>query len=153
MILKIKQKVMSLRGRYEILDEFDQIAYKIQGKFSLPKRFEISDNDGNIVAVMKSKVFCIMPTFKLFLGEKEVGKVKKKVRMFKPAFKVDCNNWKIEGNILGWDYSIVDASGNLIATLSKKVFNLVDYYTMNIVKPEDALMVVMIALTIDVEKQ
>jgi uncharacterized protein YxjI len=37
MILKIKQKYFSLRGRYEILDENDGIAYIIQGKFSCQK--------------------------------------------------------------------------------------------------------------------
>ncbi|MDE5617192.1 MAG: LURP-one-related family protein [Clostridia bacterium] len=153
MILKIKQKVMSVMGKYEILDEADQIAYKIQGRMSLPKRFEITDASGAQVAVMKSKVFDLMPTFRLFIGGAEVGRVKKKITMFKPAFKVDCNNWKIQGNILGWDYDIVDAEGKVVASLSKKVISLVDYYTMDIVNPDDALMVIMIALAIDVEKQ
>ena len=54
---------------------------------------------------------------------------------------------------MGWDYVIVDEKGNKIATLSKKILSLVDYYVMDIVNPEDALAVIMIALSIDVEKQ
>lgn len=152
MILKFKQKFISLAGKYEIFDETDQVAYTIKGKISIPKRFEVFDANGTQVGTLKSKVFDIFPTFRLFEGDKEFGRVKKKFSFFKPKFDVDCNDWHIEGDILGWDYSIVDAANNVVATLSKKVFSLVDFYTMNIVNPDDALMVVMVVLAIDAEK-
>ena len=153
MILKIKKKYFSLRGRYEILDENDGIAYIIQGKFSMPKRFEIIDEQGNAVGEMRSKFFDIMPTFILYIDGEEIGRVKKQITFFKRTFDVDCKGWSVEGDILGWDYVIVDEKGNKIATLSKKILSLVDYYVMDIVNPEDALAVIMIALSIDVEKQ
>ncbi|MDE5991039.1 MAG: LURP-one-related family protein [Clostridia bacterium] len=153
MLLKIKQKIMSLRGRYEILDENDQPAYRIRGKYTIPKSFEVSDAQDKIVAVMKSKVFDLLPTYILYIDGKEIGRVKKKFSFFKPKFALDCNGWQIEGNFLAWDYKIVDASGKLIATLSKEVFNIRDVYCMDIVNPDDALMVILIALSIDLEKQ
>ena len=55
-----------------------------------------------------------MPQFRLFMDGVEVGCVKKKFRLFSQAFSLDCNDWRIEGNVLGWNYSIVDGENNLI---------------------------------------
>ena len=153
MKLMITQKLMSLRGRYQITDENDQVAYSITGKYTIPKRYDISNPDGQIVAQLKSKVFDILPTYILYTDGQKIGRVKKKFTFFKPKFKIDCNGWNVEGNFLGWDYKIVDAAGNVVATISKEIFKLRDVYMMDIVNPEDALMVVMIVLSIDLEKR
>ncbi|MDE6188992.1 MAG: LURP-one-related family protein [Clostridia bacterium] len=152
MILKFKQKMFSLAGKYQIFDEQDQVVYTIKGRVSIPKRFEISDASGQKVATLKSKVFDFLPTFRLFMGDEEIGKVKRKFSFFKPKFAVDCNGWSINGDIWTWNYQIVDANGELVATLTKKVFSLVDTYFMDIVNPDNALMVLMVVLAIDAEK-
>lgn len=152
MILTFKQKFMSIAGKYEIYDENDQVVYKIQGRIRIPKRFDVYDAQGEKIAMLKSKFFDIMPQFRLFIGDEEVGRVKKKFTFFTQKFNVDCNGWKIDGNILGWDYSIVDADGNLVASMSKELWHLTDQYVLNIVNPQDALMVLMIVLAIDAEK-
>lgn len=152
MKLKFKQKAMSIMGKYEILDEKDQVVYKVQGKLSMPKRFEIMNAGGELIGELKSKFFDFLPTFRLFINGQEIGRVKKKFRMLGQAFDIDCNGWQIEGDIFGWDYNIVDVLGNPVATLNKQVFNLFDVYELYIVNPQDALMVLMVVLAIDAEK-
>ena len=41
MILRFKQKMVSLAGKYEILDEEGKIAYKIKGRVRIPKRYDV----------------------------------------------------------------------------------------------------------------
>lgn len=153
MKLIITQKLVSLRGRYDITDENEQTVFSIKGKYTIPKRYDISDAQGQLVGQLRSKVFDIFPTYYLYENGQKIGKVKKKFSFFKPKFSIDCNGWQIEGNFLSWDYRIVDASGNIIATLSKQIFKIRDVYVMDIVNDEDALRVVQIALAIDLEKQ
>ena len=152
MILTFKQKMMSLAGKYEVYDEAGQVVYTIQGRISIPKKFEIYNAQGEMLAELKSKFFDFLPTFRLFIGGEEVGRVKKKFTFFKQAFNVDCNGWNIDGNILGWNYSIVDASNALVATMEKKLWHMTDQYVLDIVDPKDALLVLMIVLAIDAEK-
>ena len=152
MILTFKQKMMSLAGKYEVYDESGAVAYKIQGRISIPKRFEVYNAQGEKIAMLKSKVFDILPQFRLFVDGAEVGRVKRKFTFFTQKFKVDCNGWDIDGNILGWNYSIVDAEHKLVASMEKKLWHMTDQYVLDIVDPQDALMVLMIVLAIDAEK-
>ena len=149
----ITQKLMSLRGRYDITDENEQTVFSIKGKYTIPKRYDISDAQGQLIAQLRSKVFDILPTYYLYEGGEKIGKVRKKISFFKPKFEIDCNGWQIQGNFLSWDYKIVDAAGNIIATLSKEIFKIRDVYVMDIVNDEDALRVVQVALAIDLQKQ
>lgn len=152
MILSFKQKMMSLAGKYEIFDEEGNIVYKIQGRISIPKRFDIYNAQGEKIAMLKSKVFDILPQFRLFINDEEVGRVKKKFTFFTQKFKVDCNDWKIDGSVLGWNYQILDANNALVATMEKKLWHMTDQYVLDIVDPKDALLVLMIVLAIDAEK-
>ena len=152
MLLTFKQKLMSLAGKYEVYDEAGNPVYKIQGRISIPKRFEIYNMQGEKIAVLKSKVFDILPQFRLFIDGQEVGRVKKKFTFFTQKFKVDCNDWKVDGNILGWNYSIVDTNNEVVASMEKKLWHMTDQYVLDIADPKDALLVLMIVLAIDAEK-
>ena len=71
---------------------------------------------------------------------------------FKPKYNIDFNGWHVEGNWLGWDYSIVDGSGRTAATISKELLNWTDTYVIDVVNPQDALSALMVVLAIDAEK-
>lgn len=153
MILTFKQKMMSLAGKYEVYDETGAVAYRIQGRIRIPKRYDIYNAQGEQVGALKAKFFDILPQFRLFVDGQEVGRVKRKFTFFTQKFKVDCNGWAIDGNILGWNYSIVDANNNLVASMEKKLWHMTDQYVLNIVDPKDALSVLMVVLAIDAEKE
>ena len=92
-----------------------------------------------------------MPQFRLFINEQEVGRVKRKFSFFSQKFQIDCNGWRVEGDVIGYNYSIVDANNSLVATLERKLWKLTDQYVIDIVDPKDALLVLMIVLAIDAE--
>ena len=61
--------------------------------------------------------------------------------------------WSISGDFLDWDYSIVDSSGNTVATIGKELFRLTDTYVLDIPDERDALCALMIAIAVDVERE
>lgn len=152
MILTFKQKALTFLGRYKVYDENDNEVYDVKGKFTIPKKFVVCDASGNELGAIKGKLIDIFPTFRIFKGGKEVGHVKKGIKIFGDKFKVNFNNWKVDGDYFGWNYTVVDENQNIIATLSKHVINLFDVYTLNINNPENALDVMLLAIAIDMEK-
>lgn len=88
----------------------------------------------------------------MYLGETYVGSIGKELSFFKPKYNIDCNGWHIEGDIFGWDYSVIAPGGALVATVSKELFKFTDTYVLDIKNPSDILCVLMFALAIDAEK-
>lgn len=152
MILTFKQKALTFLGRYKVYDENGNEVYDVQGRFSIPKKFEVYDNSGREVGSVKGKYFDFFPTFNIFKGGECVGYIKKGIKIFGDKFNINFNNWTVDGDIFGWNYTVADENNNLIATLSKHVVNLFDVYTLDIVDPKDALDIMLLAIAIDMEK-
>ena len=51
-----------------------------------------------------------------------------------------------------WDYTIVDATGRQVASVSKELFHWTDTYVIDVADPADALHALMVVLAIDAEK-
>lgn len=152
MILTFKQKALTLLGKYKVYDQDDNEVYDVQGKFTIPKKFVVCDTSGNEIGAVKGKFIDFFPTFRIFKNGKEVGYVKKGIKLFGDKFNINFNNWRVDGDIFGWNYTVVDENNNVVATLSKHVINLFDVYTLNIVDPKDALDIMLLAIAIDMEK-
>jgi uncharacterized protein YxjI len=115
-------------------------------------RLHILNADGEHIATVKQRVMTFLPRFELYAGDAYVGCITKEFSFFRPSFSVDCNGWAVDGDFMEWDYQIVDASGAVIATVSKELFHMTDTYVIDVVDPEDALHALMVVLAIDAEK-
>ena len=51
-----------------------------------------------------------------------------------------------------WDYRIMGARGEEVAVISKQLFHWTDTYVIDVLRPQDALCALMLALAIDAEK-
>lgn len=51
-----------------------------------------------------------------------------------------------------WDYTVREACGGVVATISKELFHLTDTYVIDVANPKDALHALMLVLAIDAEK-
>jgi len=54
--------------------------------------------------------------------------------------------------IKDWDYKVVDSAGDLIMQASKQLFNWTDTYTIDVFRPENTVLSLMIVLAIDAAK-
>ncbi len=89
---------------------------------------------------------------KLYIGERYVGEVRKEPALFRPAFALDFNGWRVQGSFSEWDYTIEDMAGRTVAAISKELLRWTDTYTIDVPDAGDALCALMAVLAIDAEK-
>ncbi len=151
MKLLFKQRVFSFLDKMDIFDENGNTVYFVQGKIALGKTLEVWDDGQNRVGLLKQKLMSLVPKFEIIIGEESFGEVVKKITFLKPVFTLESMNWRVEGSILEFDYSIMGPRG-VVATINKKLFNYSDTYEIDVAKDEDALLALMVVLAIDAEK-
>lgn len=152
MKLLFKQRFFSWFDSYDIYDESQNVVFTVKGELSWGHLLRIYDAYGNPLGCIKEKILTLLPLFEMYLDDQCIGHIKKEFTFFKPAFDIDFNGWYVEGNWLEWDYNIHDASGQIVASISKDIWNWTDTYILDIQDPQDALYVLMLVLAIDAEK-
>ena len=152
MKLLFKQRAFSWLDSYDIFDEAGKVIYEVKGQLSLGHCFEILDARGNVLGSVEERPFSFLPKFDIYSGSEYIGCIKKEFSLFTPEFSIDFNGWQVEGDFFEWDYSIVDAYGKNIATVSKELFNWTDTYAIDVGDPRNALEALMLVLAIDAEK-
>ena len=152
MKLIFKQRFFSWFDSYDIYYESGETAYTVKGQLAWGHCLKIYGPTGQEIGTVQEKVLTFLPKFEMYLGDRYMGCIRKEFSLFVPKFTVDCSGWSVDGSFLEWDYRILDASGQLIATVSKEILNFTDTYVMDIVHPENALGVLMLVLAIDAEK-
>ena len=152
MKLLFKQRMFSWFDSYDIYDEAGNTVYTVKGELAWGHQLRIYDRNGCEVGLVKQRVFTWLPKFEIYINGQLIGSVNKEFSLFTPKFNLDFNGWTVSGNWMGWDYSIYNATGLSVASVSKELFNWTDTYVLNIHNPQDALYVLMLVLAIDAEK-
>ena len=152
MRLLFKQRLFSWFDSYDIYDEDGRTVYTVEGKLSWGHCLHILDARGEHIGTVQEKVFTLLPKFELYIHDQYVGSIQKQFTFFQPRFDIDCNGWQVEGSFLEWDYTVREACGALVATISKELFNWTDTYVIDVMDPKDTLCALMLVLAIDAEK-
>ena len=152
MRMTFKQRFFSWFDSYDIYDEQGKVLFTVEGQLSWGHCLKIYDSHNRAVGMVKERVLTFLPKFELYENENYVGCISKEFSLFVPRFHIDCKGWHVQGDLAQWDYSIVDCHNELVATISKKLFNWTDTYTIDVVHPQNALYALMLAIAIDAEK-
>lgn len=152
MKLLFKQRFFTWFDSYDIYDESGATLFTVEGQLGWGHTLHINDAKGEHIATLKQRLFTFLPKFDLYIGEDLVGTITKDFTFFAPAFDVDFNNWRVEGQFLEWDYDILDKFGSQVASISKELWNWTDTYVIDVADPDDALYALMVVLAIDAEK-
>ena len=123
-----------------------------QRMFSWFDSYDIYDENGNTVYVVKGQLSWghLLNIYDAY--ENKLGCISKEFTFFKPKYNIDFNGWQVEGNWLEWDYTILRSDGGVVATISKELLHMTDTYVLDIQNPKDALHVLMFVLAMDAEK-
>ncbi len=151
MKLLFKQRFFSWFDSYDIYDEQGNTVYTVKGKLAWGHRMEIYNAYGDHVATINEKVLTFLPKFEIYIGESYVGQIVKEFSILKPKFSMDFNNWYVDGDFFEWDYEIYSGQ-DLVATISKEIFNWTDTYSIDVANPNDALSALLVTLAIDAVK-
>lgn len=152
MKMLFKQRFFSWFDSYDIFDESGRTLYSVKGELSWGHLLRVYSADGRELGYIKERVLTWLPKFEIYISDVCVGSVKKELTFFRPRFMVDYNGWYVDGNFWEWDYSVTDASGGYIATVTKELWRLTDTYLIDVYDPENALVTLMLVLAIDAEK-
>lgn len=152
MKLLFKQRFLSLLDSYDVYDEDGTTVFQVEGQFALGHKCVVYDARGNELGTVKQVLLTFLPRFDIYVGDELKGTISKELSIFKPKYDIDFNGWYIEGDFFEWDYSIFDANGNCIATISKELLKLTDTYSIDVSNPDDALDAMLFVIAIDAEK-
>ena len=147
-----KQRFFSWLDSYDIYNEYNETVFTVEGVFSLGHCLQVYDHNKEHIGTIKEELFRLLPHFQIFYKDEYVGEIVNEFSFFKPSFTMDFIGWHVDGEWMEWDYTIKDEYGNLIATISKDLFNFTDVYWIDIEDDNDALDVLMVVLAIDAEK-
>ncbi len=152
MKLLFKQRFFSWLDSYDIFNEAGETVFTVKGQLSWGHCLKIFDAMDRELGTVKERIFSFLPKFEMYLGQQYVGCISKEFTFFKPKYNIDCNGWQVEGDFFEWDYRIVNGAGQVVATISKELFNWTDTYAIDVYNQQDALGVLMLVLAIDAEK-
>ncbi len=151
MKLLFRQRIFSWLDSYDIYDEDNRVVFRVEGKLSIGHCLYIYDCNHEHIGTINEEVFRLLPKFRMYVNNQYIGEIYKELTFFTPKYHVECNGWRIQGNVWEWDYDVLD-NNQIIATISKELFHLSDTYVLHIKHAQDALYVLMIVLAIDAEK-
>ena len=152
MKMLFKQRFFSWLDSYDIFDEWGNTLFTVRGQLAWGHCLKIFDTFERERGTVRERVFSWLPTFELYEGERLIGSLKKEFSFFRPRYDMDFNGWHIEGDFMEWDYRILDASGNIIAVISKELFKWTDTYSIEVSDDGNALYALMFVLAVDAEK-
>ena len=154
MKLYFRQRMFSWFDSYDIynMDADGAVAYTVEGKLAWGHCLHILDHTGRHIATVKQRVMTFLPKFDLYVGEQCIGTIYKNFTFLRPSFMIDFNGWQVSGGFMEWDYTIEDAQGLQVATVSKELLHWTDTYVIDVPDRENALCALMVVLAIDAEK-
>ena len=152
MKLLFKQRFFSWFDSYDIYNEAGQTVYTVKGQLAWGHSLKIYDAQGREIGTVKERVFTFLPKFEMYLGDRYIGCISKEFTFLFPKYHIDCNGWRVDGDLFEWDYQILNSSGRSVANITKELWNWTDTYVIDVHDPQDALCALMLVLAIDAEK-
>ena len=152
MRLLFKQRLFSWFDSYDIYTEDGSVCYTVKGQLAWGHLLKVYDAQGHAVGEVRERLLSLLPKFEVSCGGQYLGCIRKEFSLLRPRFNIDYNGWSVQGDWMGWDYTITGPGGRCIATVSKELLRMTDTYVLEIKDPADALHVLLFALAMDAEK-
>ncbi len=153
MKLLFKQRFFSWFDSYDVYYESGDVAYTVKGQLSWGHLLKIYDAQGEHLGTVEEQILTFLPKFDLYVGDEHFSTLRKEFTFFTPKFEFRGGpEWQIEGDFLGWDYTLTDRNGVPVAEISKEIFNWTDTYVIHVFDPTNALTALMAVIAIDAEK-
>ncbi len=133
----IQQKYFSIRDGFYVRDETGRNAYYVRGKiFTFGKQLSLSDSSGREILFIKQRLFRLLATYDILQNGVQIARIKRKFPgLFIKRYKIISDTFgdmKIKGNIVAWNFSIIDANDQKVAAISKKILRIRDTYTVDV---------------------
>ena len=150
MELIIKKRIIAWTDSFNVFDENGNKKYTVKAALiSIGRVFRVYDQYNNEVGTIREKLIKILPCYYIFVGGEKRGYIKKCLSLFHPVYDIQFADLRVDGDIFSWNYDVYNNSGNLVATVRKKIISLVDTYVMDIIDEDYEMEIVMLAVVIE----
>ncbi|GGN51114.1 MULTISPECIES: LURP-one-related/scramblase family protein [Oceanobacillus] len=150
--LYIKQKILSLSGRFTVKDADERDVYTVEGSFmKIPKVYTIKDEREAEVARITKRMLTWMPKFTIAVAGEEVITIKKEFSFFKPRYSIDAIGLEVTGDWWGMDFEVYQ-HGAFIGEVKKKWFTWGDSYQVKISDESEENLMIALVVAIDCVK-
>lgn len=149
MKLYIKEKIFTLGDQFSVMDERGNEKYFVEGEiFTWGRKLHVYNRFHEEVAFIKQELWNFFPTYLVFVGGREIARVRKEFSFFVPRYTVDGPGWDVSGHFLEHDYEITQ-HGRPVVTIEKEWMTWGDSYVLTIADPADEIAALAVVLTID----
>lgn len=150
---QLRQKLFAFGDDYFVKDARGRDVYFVDGRaFSFGAKLSFQDLQKKELAFIEQKVLAWGRTFDVWRDGKHAARVKKEVfTLFKARFTVDVpgpDDLEAEGSFWELEYTFKRGS-RVVATVSKRFFDLKDTYGIDIADGEDDVLLLCAAVVID----
>ena len=146
----VKQKFRFGGEKFDIKDNRGNIDYQVEGSFlKIPKTFTIYDDKGEVVSQIQKTVLTVLPQFEIQLRNGSSFYIRKKFTFLRDKYEFDNLDLRIEGNIWDLEFRLLDAQGQVIAEISKKLLHLMSTYQVVVYEDDYADLVISLCVAID----
>lgn len=151
--LYMREKIVSLRGKFTIKDERGNDIYFVTGSFlKIPKSFHITNTKQQEIGIITKKMISILPKFFVEVNGKEVLTIRKDISLFKARYSIDGAGIEVRGN--WWDLNFqVYQHGEPVGAVSKKLLSWGDNYEIQVLKEDFEEILISLVVAIDCVKE
>jgi len=150
MQLYIKQKALSWRCRFSVLDSGGQPRWFAEGEFfSFTHKLHVYNAAGNEVAVVYRENWTFLTQqYHIELVSGQHFMLVKEFAFFRNKFHLEGLPWRMDGDFFAHDYSMYDNVSEIMH-ISKKWFTWGDSYVLDVPNPANELICLCIMLAVD----
>lgn len=149
----VRDRMFAFHEEAWIETEHREKVYRVDKKlFRLRSTFAVVDTQGTVVARIVKKAFTFHHTILVKHDGELVAKISKRMfKLFGDRFKVrlrDGRRLRIAGNV--WDREFdIQHEGTTLAHISRRWFSIRDTYAVDVMSPQDALLLIILAVCVD----
>lgn len=149
MKLYIKQRLFSWGKKFDVYDQNGNIVYHCAGEvFTIGNKLKIYDIHNNEVAYIEQEVFRFLPRYHIYCDGHLAATIIRKFSFFRHDFSYERLNWSIEGEFMAHDYRILN-NGKTVLSLTKHWFTFGDSYELDINPDYNPVLVLASSIIID----
>ena len=143
-------KVFTLHHHIDITDANENIVYQANTKFpSLHDKTDVTDAEGRQVAHIERKFWTLHERHFVTMADGMRFEISNELwHIVKDITNIEGLGWQLQGNLLGLNFELYDAKGQVIAVIAQKMLSLHDKYCIDIYRPEYESYVVAILVTL-----
>lgn len=143
-------KIFTMHQHIDITDANEKIVYQARSKMiSLHDKTDIIDAKEAQVAHIEKKLFTLHERHFVTMADGLKFELSNELfHLIKDITNIEGLGWQLRGNIMGLNFELYDAEGNVIAVIGQKLMSIHDKYCIDIYKPEHEKIVVAILITL-----